>query len=312
MKALVTGGSGFLGHHIVKELVKHRIETIIYDLCEPTGIHVDEDLRSLCTYVKGDVLDYEQVIKAMQGCDYVFHTAAIADVDMARKIPLKTMEVNVIGTTNCLEAARITNVQRFLFASSVYVSGNKGSFYRLSKQMCESLCKTYYEEFGLEYSVLRYGSLYGREPNHWNFIYSVCKSLLTTGEFTYTSSPDAVREYIHINDAARETLRISKDLEFANKAILITGHQRMKMKEFFDMVQEILGKEVTIHYAPSDKNPHYIITPYSFEIEVPIRVNLSTYVDISEGVLDCLKEVQKEVNQKKDNTHQIGKKHQEL
>jgi len=299
MKALVTGGSGFLGHHIVKELVKQRIETIVYDVCEPSGIPVKGNIPSLCTYVKGDVLDCEKITKAMQGCDYVFHTAAIADVDQARKIPKTTMEVNVVGTTNCLDAARETGVKRFLLASTVYVSGNRGSFYRLSKQTCESLCKIYHEEFGLEYSVLRYGSLYGREPNHWNFIYGVCKSLLTTGEFTYSSSPDAVREYIHINDAVRETVRIASDRQFANKAVLITGHQRMKMREFFDMIQEILGREVRIHYAPSGKTPHYIITPYSFEIEVPVRVNLSTYVDISEGILDCLKEVQKELDQTK-------------
>ncbi|MFZ1959176.1 MAG: NAD-dependent epimerase/dehydratase family protein, partial [Methanoregula sp.] len=81
MKALVTGGSGFLGHHIVKELVKHRIETVIYDLNEPSGVPAEGNIRSLCKYVKGDVLDYEKITEAMKGCDYVFHTAAIADVD---------------------------------------------------------------------------------------------------------------------------------------------------------------------------------------------------------------------------------------
>ena len=137
MKALVTGGSGFLGHHVVKELVKHRIETIVYDVRDPPEILDKGSIQSLCTYIKGDVLDYEQITKAMQGCDYIFHTAAIADVDQARKIPGKTMEVNVIGTTNCLDAARETGVKRFLFASTVYVSGNRGSFSMLSKKTCE-------------------------------------------------------------------------------------------------------------------------------------------------------------------------------
>lgn len=296
MRALVTGGSGFLGHHLVKELMKNNIETVVYDIFKLHDKNAYPTHHPLCSFVKGDVQDTEKLTAAMKGCDYVFHTAAIADVDQARKIPRKTMEVNVIGTTTCLDAARENNVKRFLFASTVYVSGNRGSFYRLSKQTCESLCKTYHEEFGLEYTTLRYGSLYGREPNHWNFIYGVCKSLLTKGEFTYSSSPDAIREYIHINDAARETVRISGDPQLANKAVLITGHQRMKMREFFDMVTEILGKDVKIHYAPADNNPHYVITPYTFEIDVPVRVNLSTYVDISEGILDCLKEVQKEID----------------
>lgn len=298
MRALVTGGSGFLGHHLVKELLNNNIETVIYDVAGRQRAVGTE--HPLCTFIKGDVLDGEKISKAMEGCDYVFHTAAIADIDQSRQIPKKTMEVNVIGTINCLEAAKAARVKRFLLASTVYVSGNRGSFYRLSKQTCESLCKTYHEEYGLEYTVLRYGSLYGREANHWNFIYGVCKSLLTTGEFTYSSSPDAVREYIHINDAARETVRIAGDAGFANKSVLITGHQRMKMSEFFDMVREILGKNVKIQYAPASNNPHYVITPYSFAIDVPVRINLSTYVDISEGILDCFKEVQKELEQKRD------------
>jgi UDP-glucose 4-epimerase len=297
-KALVTGGSGFLGRYLVRELLKEKIKTVIYDLEEPSDTLVEYGDRSRLTYVRGDILDEEQLENAMMGCTHVFHTAAVANIDVARKIPVKTLEVNVVGTAKCISAAQKTGVSRFLLASTVYVSGNRGSFYRISKQTCESLCKGFYEESGLEYTILRYGSLYGREPNHWNFMYGVCKALLTTGEYHYASSPDAVREYIHINDAARETIRIAQDPAFVNKAVLITGHQRMKMKEFFEMVEEILGNKVTIHYEDPRQHSHYVITPYSFDIEVPLRINLSTYVDISEGILDCLNEVKKELDRK--------------
>ncbi|HVN65407.1 MAG TPA: SDR family oxidoreductase, partial [Methanomicrobiales archaeon] len=211
--------------------------------------------------------------------------------------PVRAMEVNVVGTATCLEAARRAGVGRFLFASSVYTAGNRGSFYRISKKAGESLCRSYSEEFGLDYTVLKYGSLYGREPNHWNFIYGVCRALLTTGEFDYTSSPEAEREYIHIHDATRETVRIARSNEFVNTSVLITGHQRMKMRDFFAMVEEIMGKKIRINYAPPEQQQHYIITPYSFETGIPVRVNLSRYVDISEGILDCLREVQRELDQ---------------
>ncbi|HMK16001.1 MAG TPA: NAD(P)-dependent oxidoreductase, partial [Methanomicrobiales archaeon] len=186
-----------------------------------------------------------------------------------------------------------------LLASSVYTAKNRGSFYRISKIASESLCRSYLAEFGLPYTILKYGSLYGREPNHWNFIYTVCRSLLTTGEFHYTSSRDAVREYIHINDATRVTVRIALDPQYANRSVLITGHQRMKMGEFFDMVEEILGKKIRVTYAGDENRLHYVITPYAFETEIPLRVNLSSYVDISEGILDCLREVQKELDREK-------------
>ncbi|HXW99397.1 MAG TPA: NAD(P)-dependent oxidoreductase [Methanomicrobiales archaeon] len=300
MKALVTGGSGFLGRHIIRELLKQGIDTIAFDENANAG-PAGKKARggATCKAVQGDVLDASALGKAMKGCDLVFHTAAIADIDAARKIPVRTMEVNVVGTTACLEAARKAKVDRFLFASSVYTGGTRGSFYRVSKQAGESLCRVYSDEFDLPTTILKYGSLYGREPNHWNFIYRVCRELLETGRFAYTSSPEAVREYIHINDAARETVRIARDPAFANRSVLITGHQRMKMGEFFDMVQEILGRPIAVTYAPPEDQQHYVITPYAFETEIPLRVNLSTYVDISEGILDCLREVQKELDREK-------------
>jgi UDP-glucose 4-epimerase len=295
VKALVTGGTGFVGRHLVKELAKRKIKTIIFDRIPPQGDAHPPGVSS----VVGDILDLDALTSTMKGCDLVFHTAAIAEIDETRRDPVRAIQVNVIGTVNCLEAARRNGIKRFLYASSVYASGSRGSFYRVSKQAGESLCKTYFEDFGLEYTILRYGSLYGRESNHWNFIYGVCRDLLTNGEFTYSSSPDAIREYIHINDAARETIRIALDKEFINKSVLITGHQRLKMKEFFDMIQEILGKDITIHYEESKHQRHYIRTPYSFDVDVPVRVNLSSYVDINEGILDCLREVRKELGQTK-------------
>jgi UDP-glucose 4-epimerase len=299
MKALVTGSSGFLGHYLVRELLSEGIDTVAYDI-NPPVYPMETGVPGKLTRVTGDILDLERLQEQMKGCNLVFHTAAIANIDEARQIPVATMKVNVVGTATCLEAARMAGVRRFLFASSVYTTGTRGSFYRISKKTGESLCRSFHEEFGLEYTILKYGSLYGREANDWNFIYTVCRALLTKGEFDYPGSPDAVREYIHISDAARETVQIAGDPAFANRSVLITGHQRMKMREFFDMVQEILGKKVTIRYAPPEKQQHYIITPYSFETDIPVRVNLSQFVDISEGILDCLREVHRELHGSED------------
>jgi UDP-glucose 4-epimerase len=305
MKALVTGGSGFLGKYLVRELLKMQYDTVVYDIAIPSEFQSNANGSSKLECIKGDILDFESLSEAMCDCDVVFHTAAVADLDKTRSLPRQTMEVNVLGTANCLEAARNSDVKRFLFASSVYTAGKWGSFYRVSKQTGESLCKTFYEEFGLSYTILRYGSLYGRDANHWNFIYGVCKSLLTTGEFTYISSKDSVREYIHIFDAARETVRIAGDTDFSNKAVLITGHQRMKIEEFFTMLTEIIGKDVRINYTPAEQHKHYVITPYSFEADVPIRVNMSQYVEISEGILDCLQQVQNDIDEEKKNNQLV-------
>jgi len=305
MKAFVTGGSGFLGHHLIKELLQRGIETVAYDI-EDFNHYGNEDENFYDShefaFIKGDILDQDKLTDCMNGCDIVFHTAAIADIDEARHLPIQTMEVNAVGTAKCLEAARRNRVSRFIYASSAYTAGNRGSFYRVSKQAGESLCKIFFEEFGLRYTILRYGSLYGRESNQWNFIYSICRALLIDGEFTYVSSPESEREYIHISDASRETVSIALADDFINKAVLLTGHQRIKVKELFFMIQEILGRKITVHYIPHEESRHYVMTPYSFEADVPLRINLTTYIDISEGILDCLKAVQKDIDEGKPDT----------
>jgi len=298
MKVLVTGGSGFLGSHIVRELLRNRIETIVYDVVPMKNLNEMLKGSEYLTFVKGDILDYDSLHSAMTSCDIVVHTAAVANLDKARSHPRKTMEINVVGTANCLEAARLLGVKRFVYASSVYTAGKWGSFYRVSKHAGESLCKTFHDEFGLEYTIVRYGSLYGRDANEWNPIYKVLKALLISNEYTYISSKDAVREYIHIYDAARETVRIAQAPDFANKAVLITGHQKIKVQELFSIISEILDKELIIHYTPAEQHKHYVLTPYSFQADIPERVNLTTYIDISEGIIDCLKEVQNELDRK--------------
>ncbi|MGC9436302.1 MAG: NAD-dependent epimerase/dehydratase family protein, partial [Methanomicrobiales archaeon] len=90
MKAMVTGGAGFLGRYLVRELVKNDIETVVYDKDLSAGSRfngLDQNVR----LVEGDVLDLENLTKSMEGCDIVFHTAAIADIDEARTKPLQTM-----------------------------------------------------------------------------------------------------------------------------------------------------------------------------------------------------------------------------
>ena len=109
--------------------------------------------------IVGDLMDLDQVIQATQNASIVYNFAAIADIDEAHNHPLATANINVIGNMHALEASRVTGVQRFVFASSVYVFSESGSFYRASKQAAERFTETYHERYGLDYTILRYGSL---------------------------------------------------------------------------------------------------------------------------------------------------------
>jgi UDP-glucose 4-epimerase len=210
------------------------------------------------------------------------------------------MEVNVLGTLRVLEVAFKHGVKRFVYASTVYTMGHHGSFYRVSKQAGEGLCKAFCEEYELPYTIVKYGSLYGHEANHWNFIYRVCKELLTKGEYCYQSSPDAMREFIHVTDAAKSTVKIASDPEFENASVLITGHTKMRMGDFFDIVTEIIGGDIKISYELPERRRHYVYTPYSFDPDVPIRVTFPTYIDITEGILDCIKRAKADIDEDRD------------
>src|SRR5262245_2848958 len=115
-RAVVFGGSGFLGGHIADCLSRNGYSTTVAD------INPSRHLQPQQEFVKCDILDLEQVRNVVENADFVFHTAALADIEESAQNPVQTIRVNILGTTHVLEACRLCDVKRFLFASTVYVS----------------------------------------------------------------------------------------------------------------------------------------------------------------------------------------------
>ena len=122
MKVVVTGGSGFLGSHIADALSAAGHETVIFDLAPSPWLRADQKM------VVGSVLDRDAVAASTRGCETIYHLAAMADIGDSLERPREAVEINVMGTVNMLEAARAAGVRRFVFASSIYVYSNHGSF----------------------------------------------------------------------------------------------------------------------------------------------------------------------------------------
>ncbi len=218
MKIVIFGGSGFVGSHVADYLSDHNHEVTIFDLKPSPYIKASQEM------ILGDILDLGSVSKVTKNVDVVYDFAGIADIARAKNDAYKTICTNVLGTTNILEACRVNNIKRFIFASTVYVYSESGSFYRASKQACELLIECYHKIHNLDFTILRYGSLYGPRADESNWISRILHQALTEKKIVRKGDGNEIREYVHVHDAARLSVKVL-DEEFKNQYVMITGHQ---------------------------------------------------------------------------------------
>lgn len=286
MNITVFGGSGFLGSHICDKLTDAHHAVTIVDLTPSPWLKPGQ------TMLTGNILDEELVQKAVDNADMVFNYAGIADIGEANARPVDTARINVLGNVIVLEACRKAKVQRYVFASSLYVYGKSGGFYRCSKQACELYIENYQAMHNLPYTILRYGSLYGPRADNRNAIHRFVHEALTTGTITYYGAPTALREYVHVDDASSATLSIL-DKEFENQNIIVSGNQPMCVGDLFNMIGEMLGKKIEIRYQNDPNSGHYQITPYAFMPRIGRKLVPPLTVDLGQGILRVMEEEHK-------------------
>jgi len=284
MNITIFGGSGFLGSHVADVLTEQGHDVLIFDKTRSLYLRQRQEM------MVADVLDMKAVGKAVKKADAVYNFIALSDIEEARNMPLDTVKVNVLGNSYILEASKEARVKRFIFSSSIYVYSDAGSFYRSSKQSSELFIEDYQKTYGLDYTILRYGSLYGSRAGENNWIYKILKQALTEGKITRLGNGEEIREYIHVQDAARLSVDILDDA-YCNKRIMITGNEQMKIKDLLKMINEILKGKLQIEYIQDNSTEHYEITPYIFNPQVATKIRGSEYVDMGQGILNILNDI---------------------
>lgn len=282
--AVVFGGSGFLGSHVADVLTERGLHVTIFDL-RPSR-HAGENQRMLV----GDIKDASSVAKAVSGADVVYHFAGLADLDDGLCKALDGIENNIAGTAIILEAAARAGVKRFVYASTIYVYSQLGGFYRCSKQAGELYVEEFQRRFGLDYTILRYGTLYGPRSDMRNSVQRYLRQGLLEGRIQFNGSQEDIREYVHVRDAARLSVDILSE-SFRDQHVIIAGHHPTRAMDLLNMIREILGGEVEIEFADSPANAHYTVTPYSFMPRVGNKLVSNSYVDMGQGILECLHEI---------------------
>lgn len=292
MKAIVFGGSGFVGSHVADALSTAGHDVTIFDR-QPSRY-----LSGGQRMIAGDILDRGAVAAAVTGHDVVYNFAGMADIDEALEKPVETAHLNVLGCAHILEAARLGGVRRFVFASTIYVSSEAGGFYRASKQACELWVEEYARRFALDYTILRYGTLYGPRSDARNSVYRYLTQALTHRRIDVAGTGEELREYIHVRDAAETSVTILAP-EYRNLSVILTGHQPMRFKDLLHMIREIVGGDVAIELRPTAKDAdavhgHYSYTPYSFRPKVGRKLSPPMYTDIGQGLIECLEQIYEE------------------
>jgi UDP-glucose 4-epimerase len=290
-KAVVVGGSGFIGSHVADSLSNNGYQVVIYDIKKSQWIRNDQEL------VIGNIEDSGKLDHTITGAKVVYNFAALADLNQALKQPIKTVNINILGNLNVMAACHKQKVERYIYASTVYVHSREGGFYRCSKQASESYVEEYYKSYGLEYTILRFGSLYGPRADKSNGIYRVVQSALNNGIVCYEGDPNSMREYIHVEDAARASVDALND-EFINESVVLTGQEPMQVVNMLKMLAEMLGlPEDSIEFINKGENSgHYVRTPYAYQPKLGRKYIPPMHVDLGQGLLQVINEL---VNNKK-------------
>jgi UDP-glucose 4-epimerase len=287
-KAIVVGGSGFIGSHVSDRLSDAGYQVTIYDKIESQWLQKGQKM------IVGDIQDKDKLNRVITGADVVYNFAALADLNQALQRPIETANINILGNLNVMEACHLHGVKRFIYASTVYVHSRAGGFYRCSKQASESYVEEYQKIYGLEYTILRYGSLYGPRADDTNGLYRVVKTALDSGIIKYKGDADSMREYIHVDDAAQASVDALDD-EFKNESVVLTGQEPMRVVDMLKMLAEILNfSSDSVEFIEEKQAGHYVRTPYSYQSKLGRKYIPPMHVDLGQGLLQVINELQEE------------------
>jgi|Deesub1362B_J571_1020462.scaffolds.fasta_scaffold00023_143 UDP-glucose 4-epimerase len=247
MVILVTGGSGFIGSHIVDKLVEKGYQIRVFDLNRPYSDDVE--------WFKGDILNLEDLLKACKDIEYIFHLAAIADVNVAISHPDLCIKVNELGTLNLLKAATANEVERIILASTTWVYGKTegvvteetplpppDNIYTKTKIGQEHLVISWSNRYNMPYTILRYGIPYGPRMRENMAIAIFVKKALRNETITIFGDGKQGRCFIYVEDLAEGNIAALSEkakyqiLNMAGKEFVTLNMVIDELRRIFDKV----------------------------------------------------------------------------
>jgi UDP-glucose 4-epimerase len=257
MRVLVTGGSGFIGSHVVDKLRAAGHQPVIYDL-RPSPWHEHDSVDT----VLGSITDREALERALHSCDAVAHLAAVADVNDVHAEPEDAERVNARGTVAVLEACRRAGVKRIVYASTIWVYSDcegetvdeetllpaPSHLYTSTKLAGELYCKAYQELYGIDFTILRFGIPYGPRAREAAVIPAFVGRALRGEPLTLAGDGGQSRRFVYVEDLA-EGVALGLNDVARNRVYNLASNENTTIKQIAERVRELLG-DVEIVYTP--------------------------------------------------------------
>ncbi len=267
MKALVTGGAGFIGSHIAERLVREGHQVVVYDNFSSGRRENLATLEDKVEVVDADVRDAPQLDYRMAGCDVVFHEAAVVSVPYSVEHPQETHDVNIQGTLNVLLAAKKNAVKRVVFACSAAVYGEDPELpkkesmrplpispYGVEKITGEMYLQTWAKLYGVETVSLRYFNVFGprQDPRSpYSGVISVFVSRALEGQTPMVFGDGSQsRDFVYVGNVVDANLRAATTPGVSGRAYNVGCGQRTTLLELLGMLGRIVGRDLTPTHGP--------------------------------------------------------------
>ena len=293
MKVLVTGGSGFIGNHVVNKLLAHGVDVRILDMLAPP------EARGNVEFTKGSILDIDDVRPAMHRVDAVIHLAAVADVRDVFNDPHYAEQINVRGTANILESMRLLGLKRLIFGSTTWVYSDvvetvvdettallpPSHLYTATKIAGEHYCRSYSQLYGIEPTILRFGIPYGPGARPGAVIPIFVNKAINGDSLTLQGDGMQFRKFIYVEDLAEGIVAALKPVAI-NEIYNLDGQQKVSIREIAETVKKILG-DVTIEYVEArpgdfvgkDASSEKALRELSWQATTPFEEGVRRYVE---------------------------------
>jgi UDP-glucose 4-epimerase len=287
MKIIVLGGSGFIGSHVVDALSRKGHKVTIFDKKKSKWLRRDQKM------IVGDIFNYKALENAIRDNKIVYNFAALSDINQARHEPLSCAKVNILGTVQALNLCHKYKVRRFIQASSIYATSSQGGFYSCSKRAAEDYLVEFGKSYKLNYTILRFGSVYGPRSDKSNGIRKILDKAISQKKIIYSGNKKSVRKYINVLDTARGCVEILKD-HYKNKCVILTGKNPIKINELLKFLAKTLNINSKIIFKDEKASTgHYIKTPNLYKVKKGRGLLLRSRINFHEGLLSLIQNIKK-------------------